>query len=133
MNESGDRTPSGEVLQKIDMVPVSVHERNLRNMRCVVSEMYPVTLHHTHGGSMLTLIGGSGNTRGGAQKTNPFYQIPLTMTYHTGRCGIDSGMGETEWEERYGTQVAHLYEVNGQLSYDIFMQAGMWYAHQRWQ
>lgn len=132
MKESDDRTQSGEVLQKIDMVPVSVHERNLRNLRCVVSEQFPVTLHHTHGGSMLTLIGGSGNTRGGAQKTNPFYQIPIIMKYHTGEFGIDAGMGVDEWEERFGTQVEHLYEVDGQLSYNIFMQAGLWYANERW-
>lgn len=115
----------------VDKVPVSVHERNLRNLRCVVSAQHPVTLHHCHGGSMLTMIGGSGNTRGTSQKTNPFYQIPIIMKYHTGEYGIDTGLGVDQWEENFGEQLAFLEEVNGLLSYNIFFQAGIWWAAER--
>ncbi len=122
---------SGEELAKIKMVPFSVHGRNLRELRCVISAGHPVTLHHCHGGSMLDMIGGSGNTRGTSQKTNPFYQIPIIMKYHTGEWGIDTGMGVAAWEEQFGKQLDFLQEVNGLLSYDIFIQAGMWWAEQR--
>lgn len=115
----------------VSKVPVSVHERNLRNLRCVVSAQFPVTLHHCHGGSMLTMIGGSGNTRGTGQKTNPFYQIPIIMKYHTGEFGIDTGMGVESWEEKFGEQLAFLQEVDGLLSYSIFFQAGIWWASER--
>ena len=80
---------------------------------------------------MLKMICGHGNTRGTSQKTNPFYQIPIIMKYHTGEFGIDTGMGVAQWEESFGEQLDLLTEVNGLLSYDIFFQAGMWWAEER--
>ena len=115
----------------IEVVSVTAHQRNLRNLRCVISAQYPVTLHHCHGGSMMEMIGGSGHMKGQGQKTNPFYQIPIIMTYHTGDYGIDSGMGVKSWEERFGKQLDFLVEVNGLLSYDIFFQAGIWWQAER--
>ena len=137
MNESGDHTQSGAEPAKIEVdsipavkvIPVSVHERNLRNLRCVVSNQFPVTLHHCKGGSMKAVHGGS---PGISQKVNPFFQIPLLAKYHVGDQGIDTGMGEIktkeQWEERFGKQVDLLHEVNSMLSYDIWIQAGMWMA-----
>jgi len=123
----------------MDMIPVSRHEKNLREMRCVVSQFSPVTLHHCHGGSMLrglTLMEDlAGNRPGMGERSNPFYQIPLAAKYHVGEFGIDTGMGEIksveQWEERFGTQMDHLGTVNDQLDYDIFFEAGMWWAENR--
>ena len=113
--------------QKI--VPVSVHDRNLRAMRCVVSDRWPVTLHHCHGGSMLKLMSVSPNP-GMAQRSNPFFQIPLLAEYHVGQFGIDSGMGRykgvKEWEKAFGEQATFLEEINGQLTYDLWKQAAQW-------
>ena len=123
---------SGVEPVKIEMVPVSRHEKNLRAMRCVVSQVQPVTLHHCHGGSMLEVIGGN---PGMGQRSNPFYQIPLWAKYHVGRFGIDTGMGEIksveQWEERFGTQMDHLKEINEALDYNLWFQAGMWWAENR--
>jgi len=114
------------------MIPASRHEKNLRQMHCVVS-MYPtVTLHHCHGGSMLSIPDGR---PGMGERSNPFYQIPLWAKYHVGEFGIDTGMGEIksveQWEERFGTQAGHLEEINEALDYDIWAQAGMWWYENR--
>ena len=133
MRESGDRTPSGGLYRRTDLVSVHEHERNLRQLKCVVTERHGVTLHHCHGGSMLEIIGAN---PGVGQRSNPFYQIPLVAEYHTGEFGIDSGQGEfgspVRWEEAFGTQLSHLHEVNSQLPYDIWLQAGLWFAEERW-
>lgn len=129
MNESDDRTAIGEDILRIEMVPVSVHERNLRSMRCVISAHTQVTLHHCKGGSMLEIVGGN---PGMGKRVNPFFQIPIHQQYHTGEYGIDTGMGKIksteQWEESFGTQVEFLEEVNGLLPYSIWIQAGMWMA-----
>jgi len=122
MSESDDHTQSGEEPRKIS---VSRHEKNLRELRCVVSMQYPVTLHHCHGGSMLDLGPGFPNP-GMAEKNNPFLQIPLLLRYHTGSMAIDGSMGVETWEEIFGKQVDFLIEVNGQLEYDIWEQAILW-------
>lgn len=132
MSESDDRTLNGEAPAKIKMVPVSRHEKNLRAMRCVVSSFPVVTLHHCHGGSMLEFPNGR---PGMGERSNPFYQIPLWAKYHVGEFGIDTGMGEIksveQWEERFGTQADHLKEINEALDYDIWFEAGMWWAENR--
>ena len=137
MSESDDRTQSGEAPAKIEMDSIPAvkeisaweHERNLRNLRCVVSHGFPVTLHHCKGASMKSVHGGS---PGISQKVNPFFQIPLIAKYHVGDLGIDTGMGEIkskeQWEERFGTQLDHLHDVNALVYYDIWIQAGMWMA-----
>lgn len=137
MNESGDHTQSGAEPAKIEMdsvppikaISVSAHEKNLRAMRCVVSGQFPVTLHHCKGASMKAVHGGS---PGISQKVNPFFQIPLIAKYHIGDLGIDTGMGEIkskqQWEDRFGTQLDHLHDVNALVYYDIWIQAGMWMA-----
>lgn len=106
---------------------VRTHEKNLRQLRCVVSRSPFVTLHHCHGGSLKDL----GWHVGIAQKQNPFLQIPLMDEYHTGNCGIDSGYGVNSWEKDFGTQVEHLQWVNDQLPYDIFMLAERWEQENR--
>ena len=114
-------------------VPVTVHEKNLRAMRCVISHNpIGVTLHHCHGGSMLYIQGGS---PGIAQRSNPFYQIPLHSCYHVGEFGVDTGMGPIksvkQWEDTFGSQLAHLHDVNGQLDYDLWQQAKQWHLSNR--
>lgn len=136
MSESDDRTLSGEAPAKIEMIPVSRHEKNLRAMRCVVSLFPTVTLHHCHGGSMVDFgLEIPGAQPGMGERSNPFYQIPLWAKYHVGEFGIDTGMGEIksveQWEERFGTQMDHLKEINDALDYDIWFQAGMWWAENR--
>lgn len=110
-------------------VPVSVHEKNLRAMRCAVSDRYGVTLHHCHGGSMLKL-GPDWPNPGEGQRANPFLQIPLAAEYHVGYYGIDNGLGRyngvREWEEAFGEQLGFLGETNGQLTYDLWEQAEQW-------
>ena len=103
-------------------VPVSRHEKALRQMRCVVSRNPIVTLHHCHGGSLKENRWHVGM----GQKQNPFLQIPLHHHYHTGNMGIDSGVGVVTWEQTFGTQMEHLEWVNEQLEYDIYEEAVMW-------
>lgn len=95
---------------------VTEHERNLRQLRCAVSMMTPVTLHHCHGGSMLNV----GWHVGMGQRQNPYLQIPLHERYHTGRFGIDAGVGVQTWEGQLGTQVALLDETEDLLGYNIW-------------
>ncbi len=120
MSESEDRTASGAEPRRIS---ASKHEKNLRELRCVVTEMWPVTLHHCHGGSMLDL---PGDNPGMAERNNPFFQIPIMLEYHTGVRGIDGSIGILGWEALYGTQVELLKEVNEKLDYDIWEQAELW-------
>lgn len=68
---------------------------------------------------------------GMAQRNNPFLQIPLQARYHVGDFGIDYGMGVKTWEEEFGSQVEHLNDVNGQLTYDLWMQARIWASKNR--
>lgn len=111
------------------LIPVSIHEKTLRKLRCVVSNRPEVTLHHCHGGSMLTLAPEFPNP-GGGQRNNPFFQIPLNHEFHTGGYGIDTGMGwykgVKEWEEAFGTQLGFLVVVNGLVSYDLWEEAREW-------
>ncbi len=115
---------------KAMMLPVSRHEKNLRQMRCVVSMLYPVTLHHCHGGSMLDL-GPAFQNPGMAERNNPFFQIPIVLKYHVGPMGIDGSTGVVEWERTFGSQVDFLEEVNGQLDYDLWEQATLW-SNENW-
>lgn len=106
-------------------ISVSRHEKNLREMRCVVTEMYPVTLHHCHGGSMLR-FGPEFQNPGMAERNNPFFQIPIMLEYHTGPRGIDGSMGVETWEAAFGEQLELLHELNEQLPYDLWEQALLW-------
>ena len=127
MSESEDRTASGEAPQRIS---VSRHEKNLRQMRCVVSMLTPITLHHCHGGSMLEL-GPAFQNPGMAEKNNPFFQIPLNAEFHVGGLGIDGFAGVEAWEEMFGKQVGFLDEVNEQLDYNLWEQAEQW-SNENW-
>lgn len=89
--------------------------------------MKPVTLHHCHGGS----IQEEGWAVGMGQRQNPFLQIPLHETFHTGEHGIDSGTGVLTWERRWGRQVDHLAWVSWQLGYDVFVHAAVWEKQNR--
>jgi hypothetical protein len=104
-----------------EVLSVSRHEKNLRELRCCVSRNPFVTLHHCHGGSVKDARWHVGM----GQKQNPFLQIPLKDDYHTGDMGIDR-MGVDTWEEIYGTQMEHLQWVDDQLPYNIFEQAREW-------
>lgn len=110
---------------------VNDHEKRLRQLRCVVSESPFITLHHTHGGSMLYLAQELGLPNPGmAQRNNPFLQIPLNGIYHVGEFGIDAGTGRfkgvEEWELAFGAQKDHLVSVSEQLGYDVFEAAQRW-------
>ncbi len=122
MNESEDLTLSGDLPARIS---VSYHEGCPRDIRCIVTMMWPVTLHHCHGGSMLTL-GEEFQNPGIAEKNNPFLQIPIMLEYHTGVRGIDGSLGVDGWEALYGNQVDLLNEVNDQLEHDLWQQAILW-------
>jgi len=127
MSESEDLTASGEDTPRTS---VSAHEKRLREMRCIVTEMYPVTLHHCHSGSMNNL-GPEFRNPGMGEKNNPFLQIPLMAEYHVGVRGIDGSLGVETWEALFGTQVELLQEVNEQLEYDLWEQARMW-SRENW-
>lgn len=122
-----DHEPCEYTGLKPALLPVSIHERNLRSLRCVLSSDTRVTLHHCHGGSMKD----AGWHVGVSQKQNPFLQLPLALRYHVGDEGIDSGMGVETWEERYATQVVLLHELNGRMPYSIFTQAVLWELENR--
>jgi len=122
MIESGDHIASGVLPQRIS---VSRHEKNLRELRCMVTMMYPVTLHHCHGGSM-TELGPEIQGPGMGERNNPFFQIPLMLDYHTGTRGIDGSLGVEVWESIFEKQVDLLNQVNDQLDYDIWEQANLW-------
>ena len=113
------------------MLGYTVHERNLRTLPCVISEMKPVTLHHCHSGSMAEL-GPEFPNPGWSEKQNPFLQIPIHERYHIGDYGIDSGMGVHTWEDLFGKQVDLLNEINGLLIYDIWEQARLWTSNRNW-
>jgi len=122
MSESGDHILSGDQQQRIS---VSKHEKNLRQIRCVVSHRSPVTLHHCHSGSMCDL-GPEFPNPGWAQRQNPFLQIPLVALYHVGNAGIDGSIGVVTWERTFGSQLDFLHEINGKLPYDIWNEARQW-------
>ena len=103
-------------------VAVSKHEKNLRELRCIISRNPSVTLHHCHGGSMAE----SGWAVGMGQKQNPFLQIPLNAHYHVGDMGIDYGVGVLTWELRFGKQMELLEEVNQKLPYNLWEEARAW-------
>jgi len=96
------------------------HNRNLRQLVCVVSETPFITLHHCHGGSMLEHAANPGTS----QRQNDALQIPLAALYHVGALGIDTGMGKfkgvAEWEAEFGTQIEHLEQTSWQLGYDVW-------------
>jgi len=108
------------------MVSVSQHEKNLRELRCVVTNNPQVTLHHCHGASMKEM----GWHVGMGQKQNPFLQIPLKADYHTGDMGVDR-IGVETWEERFGRQWDYLVGVNDLLPYNIFAEAVRWEEENR--
>jgi len=122
MSGSEDHTQSGDLPARIS---VSYHEGCLRDIRCIVTEMYPVTLHHCHGGSMLSL-GPEYENPGMGERNNPFLQIPLMLEYHTGPRGIDGSLGVDGWEALFGRQVDLLAEVNMKLEHNLWEQARMW-------
>ena len=103
-------------------ISVTAHEKVLRLIPCVVSDMRPVTLHHCHGGSMKDMQWHVGV----AQRQNPFLQIPLHEMYHTGNYGIDSGMGVETWERKFGAQTKHLNSIDALLNYDLWDMVVQW-------
>lgn len=104
---------------------VSAHEKRLRKLACCVSGQSPVTLHHCRGASMATNLFG---TPGGGQKQNDALQIPLHPKWHVGRFGIDARINSSaqSWENRWGTQVAHLNSTSHLLRYSPWTLAWLW-------
>lgn len=97
------------------------HRNRVKKLGCIVSGRIDVTLHHAKSGSISQM----GVLKGTGLKTSPYLVIPLNAEYHTGRFGIDSGMGVLTWEERFGTQVKYLDEVSRLLGYSVWELAGV--------
>lgn len=87
------------------------HEQLVRQLPCAVSRKFPVTIHHTHGGS----VKDHGWHVGMAQRQNPFLIIPLHFDWHVGKYGIDAGVGVESWESTWGTQIEHLEYVDEEM------------------
>lgn len=104
---------------------VSDHEKRLRKLECCVSGLTRVTLHHCRGASMSQTPFGS---PGGGQKQNDALQIPLALTWHTGRYGIDARVNSSavQWESLWGTQVEHLNSTSCLLQYSQWTLAWLW-------
>ncbi|MEE4662194.1 MAG: hypothetical protein V2J89_17115 [Halieaceae bacterium] len=100
------------------------HERNVRDLRCVICDHPQVTIHHCHGGSMLDIEWLANPGMG--QRANPYLVIPLHAKYHVGNQGIDAGMGVRAWEARHGSQLSFLHEVERQLGYELWQMARAW-------
>ena len=104
------------------MITKTAHTRALRQLPCVVSNSdQDIELHHCHSGSMSD----AGLHRGISQRSNPFFQIPLTQKYHTGRFNPEA-IGIRTWEGLFGTQVEHLHTVSALVGYDVFELAAAW-------
>ena len=108
------------------MIPknVSEHHKNVRALRCVITNNPAVTLHHCHGGSLTELGYASGMAQRGAG--SEALVIPLKAEFHVGDEGIDYGVGVETWERWYGTQIEHLKDIGEQLGYDLFSLAKDW-------
>ena len=107
------------------MIPTTIkqHQANVRALRCVITAYPYPTIHHCHGGSMVT----SGYNTGMAQRgVGEALIIPLKAGFHVGDLGIDGGVGIETWEMWYGDQMDFLHEVNEQLDYDIFELHDAW-------
>lgn len=97
------------------------HWDQVGQLRCVVSARPAPTLHHCHSGSISKL----GITRGISQKPSDWLVIPLDAEFHTGKYGIDTGMGVEVWEKRFGSQEGHLDEVCRLLGFNVWQKAGI--------
>lgn len=107
-------------LSKLERDVIDGHRTLVADMGCILTGKYPATLHHCHGGSLKD----NGIHRGMGQRPSEFLIIPLIADLHTGRDGIDSGMGVRTWERKYGTQMDHLREVSRRVKYNVFELAG---------
>ena len=103
------------------MVSVTQHHKNVRAMRCLISDRPGVTLHHVHGGSMKQF----GQLRGTGLKVSDYLVLPIHADFHVGKYGCDSGMGILTWEMTFGSQFVMLQEVSQHLGYDVFELAGL--------
>lgn len=90
-------------------ISITKHEKNLRQIPCVVTQSRPVTLHHCHGGSMKDRGWHSGTSQRGA---SPWLIIPLAARLHVGDLGIDYGYGVGRWEKDFGQQTDFLDKVS---------------------
>lgn len=87
---------------------------------CVTRSRTNVTIHHVHGGSVRTIV-----QRGRGIKGSDWLVIPLIAELHTGAEGVDSSMGVSRWERRYGSQLYHLLWVGDQLKVNPFDLSGV--------
>ncbi len=108
-------------------VSVTAHEKTLRQLRCVVSGTdQRIELHHCHSGSLRFEFPKFAQLlRGGGQKTNPFFQIPINFEFHRGKWDPEA-IGIYTWEEMWGRQVDHLHTVSDLIGYDVFEHAQAW-------
>lgn len=86
----------------------------LREQPCLVSGLWPVTLHHIVGGSTQERLGVRGNS-----KHSDWLQIPLHYDYHQGKFGIHT-IGVKEWEDRYGRQVDMIDKLCQVSGFDLW-------------
>jgi len=98
------------------------HWRRVSELGCLVTRRPEPTIHHCHGGSMLTVPGFV--NPGMRQKSSDWLVIPLTMELHTGNKGIDV-IGVKTWENQYFNQVILLDEVCRRIGVNVWAMAGI--------
>ena len=105
---------------------VSGHHKNVRSLRCVVTQNPTVTIHHCHSGSMADF----GYVRGTSQRgVGEALVLPLKADFHCfdyAGNAIDGSIGIRTWEEWYGTQMQHLHDVSALLGYNVFKLHAEW-------
>jgi hypothetical protein len=79
---------------------------------------YETTIHHVHGGSCKGF-------KGTGMKSSDWLVIGLCFDHHTGKRGIDSGMGVQTWEGIHGPQLLMLFRVGLSLGINTFEKAGV--------
>lgn len=90
---------------------------------CMISHSSPATIHHACSGSMKD----RGFHRGKSQKISDWLTIPLAEIYHTGKFGIDAGMGKYSgvltWEKQFGKQADFIDKLCEITSIDLWERA----------
>lgn len=114
------RSPRRLKVFKADPELKAFHDQ-VRALGCAIcGQVQEVTLHHVHGGSVSPYL-----KRGGSQKMSDWAVMPLLTHYHTGDCGIDSGMGILTWENRFGNQLYFLQWVVKKTGVNIWEKMGI--------
>lgn len=91
------------------------HMGRVAALGCCVCRQ-PAQVHHVRGGSVGIV--------GAARKSSDWMTIPLCEKHHTGVEGIHA-IGVQTWERRFGSQTAHLLDVEYRLGVDIWHMASL--------